>query len=84
MAQKENYKELYNKIDILSKRLESMSRAMKGELDFLDGNGFKVIKTTRFIDGVYEQYDIYKSLDSSIRNKFINDVYKGKTNSENS
>lgn len=61
----------------LNKRLEGMSRAMKGILDFLEGNGFKVIKTMGYMDGSCKQYDIYKSLDSSIRNEFINNVYRG-------
>lgn len=84
MQIEEKYKELYDKIadlqlanQCLSKRLEGMSRAMKGMLDFLAGNGFKVIKTMNYMDGSCEQYDIYKSLNSSVRNEFINNVYRG-------
>lgn len=77
MEIEEKYQELYDKIadlqvanQCLSKRLEGMSRAMKGMLDFLTGNAFKVIKTMNYMDGSCKQYDIYKSLDSSVRNEF--------------
>ena len=84
MEIEEKYKELHDKMadlqlanQCLSKRLEGMSIAMKGMLDFLTDNGFKVIKTLYYMDRSCEQYDIYKSLDSSVRNEFKNNVYRG-------
>ena len=81
MEIEEKYKELYDKIadlqvanQCLSKRLEGMSRAMKGILDFLGKDYFKCEE--RIQDSLVP-YEFIKSLDSSIRNEFINNVYRG-------
>lgn len=78
---KDAYKELHDKIadlqvanQCLSKRLEGMSRAMKGMLDFL-GKGY--FKCEERIQDSLVPYEFIKSLDSSIRNEFINNVYRG-------
>lgn len=78
---KDVYKELHDKIadlqlanQCLSKRLEGMSRAMKGVLDFL-GKGY--FKCEERIQDSLVPYEFIKSLDSSIRNEFINNVYRG-------
>lgn len=51
-----------------------MSRAMKGILDFLGKDYFKCEE--RIQDSLVP-YEFIKSLDSSIRNEFINNVYRG-------
>lgn len=78
---KDAYKELHDKIadlqvanQCLGKRLEGMSRAMKGMLDFL-GKGY--FKCEERVQDSLVPYEFIKSLDSSIRNEFINNVYRG-------
>lgn len=75
------YKELHDKIadlqianKCLNKRLEGMSKAMKGMLDFLSKDYFKCEERK---PGNLVPYEYEKSLDSSIRDEFINNVYRG-------
>lgn len=77
----EEYKELHDKIvdlqlanKCLNKRLEGMSRAMKGVLDFLSKDYFKCEER---IPGSLVPYEFEKSLDSSVRGEFIGNVYRG-------